>query len=168
MTADKQISVSEYLSTSYDPDCEYVDGEIVERNLGEFDHSRLQIRLGAFFVAREKSWGICTVTEQRVQVKPSRFRIPDVCVTLASAPREQIYRTPPFLCIEILSKDDTMSSQMQKIRDYLEMGIAYVWFIDPQTRRGYVYTSEGMHEAKDGVLRTADPTLEVPLAEIFD
>ena len=35
------VSVEEYLNTSYDgADREYVDGRIVERNLGEKDHSR--------------------------------------------------------------------------------------------------------------------------------
>ncbi len=29
------IPVSEYLRTSYSPDCDYVDGEVQERNLGE-------------------------------------------------------------------------------------------------------------------------------------
>jgi len=33
------VSVDEYLHTSYDPDCDYVDGAIVERNVGERDHS---------------------------------------------------------------------------------------------------------------------------------
>ena len=32
-------SVNEYLSTSYHPDCEYIDGVILERNVGERDHS---------------------------------------------------------------------------------------------------------------------------------
>ena len=35
----KLISVEEYLNTTYRPDVEYVDGEIQERNLGEFDHA---------------------------------------------------------------------------------------------------------------------------------
>ncbi len=46
--------------------------------------------------------------EQRVQVSPTRFRIPDVCVVLGK-PDRQIFRTPPFLCIEILSQDDRMT-----------------------------------------------------------
>jgi hypothetical protein len=29
------VPVSEYLRTSYSPDCDYVDGEVQERNLGE-------------------------------------------------------------------------------------------------------------------------------------
>jgi hypothetical protein len=28
------VSVEEYLHTSYQPDCDYVDGEVLERNLG--------------------------------------------------------------------------------------------------------------------------------------
>ena len=36
------IPVEEYLRTTYDPDCDYVDGEVQERNLGELDHSDLQ------------------------------------------------------------------------------------------------------------------------------
>ena len=35
MQAAAPISVSEYLSTSYRPDCDYVDEVIVERNVGE-------------------------------------------------------------------------------------------------------------------------------------
>ncbi len=33
-----QISLEEYLRTSYHPDRDYVDGEVQVRNLGEFDH----------------------------------------------------------------------------------------------------------------------------------
>ena len=37
-----QTSLAEYLRTSYHPDCDYVDGEVQERNLGEFDHAAIQ------------------------------------------------------------------------------------------------------------------------------
>src|ERR1700676_5497880 len=101
------VSVEEYLNTSYDgPDREYVDGRIVERNLGEKDHSRPQRKLIAFFVANENSLRTFAFPEQRVQVKATRFRVPDVCVYIGTEPDEQIFRTPPFLAIEILSKDD--------------------------------------------------------------
>lgn len=42
MTIANGVSVEEYLHTSYDPVCEYVDAEVLERNLGELDHSSLQ------------------------------------------------------------------------------------------------------------------------------
>ena len=40
------VPVEEYLRTSYDPDMEYVDGALLERNVGERRHSRLQFLIG--------------------------------------------------------------------------------------------------------------------------
>ena len=74
--------MEEYLSTSYRPDCDYVDGYIEERNLGEWDHSSLQAAVAAYFFAKRRQWGISVATEQRVQVNARRFRVPDVCVVL--------------------------------------------------------------------------------------
>lgn len=161
MTAATQISVAEYLNTTYRPDRDYVDGEVVERNLGEYEHSRLQMRLIMFLGAREKEWRIRVVPEQRVQVKPTRFRIPDICTLLEGSPLEPIFRHPPFLCIEVFSRDDTFASTVERLDDYLAMGVPNVWVIDPRLRRGYRYTSEGFLEARDGVLRTSNPDLAV-------
>jgi Uma2 family endonuclease len=55
----------------------------------------------------------------------------------------------------------------EKIEDSLKMGVPHVWVIDPR-RRGYHYTADGMREAKDGILRTSEPELTVPLAALFD
>ncbi len=40
MPAAIAIPLSEYLGTSYRPDCDYLEGELLERNVGELDHSR--------------------------------------------------------------------------------------------------------------------------------
>jgi Uma2 family endonuclease len=167
-TAATLISVEEYLNSNYRPDREYLEGILLERNLGEYDHSRLQMKLGNHLCNREEEWGIRVVPEQRVQVKPNRFRVPDLCVLRRGAPVEQIFTRPPFLCIEILSKDDRMSEMQERIDDYLALGVDYVWLLDPRTKRSYVYTTEGMQEVRDGVLRTRDPDLAVPLSALFD
>jgi hypothetical protein len=57
------VSVSEYLQTSYRPDCEYIDGEVRERNMGELDHSRLQMLLSRYLSNREVQWGIIVLPE---------------------------------------------------------------------------------------------------------
>jgi Uma2 family endonuclease len=161
------VSPEEYLSTSYRPDCDYVDGVVLERNLGEQDHSRLQMALAAFLFNRERQWAIHVFPEQRVQVSRTRFRVPDICVVCGPRPVEQIFTTPPFICIEILSKDDTMTQMQERIDDYLNFGVGHVWLIDPRTRRAYDFTGEGMREAKDRILRTQNPEIIVPLAELF-
>src|SRR5579884_776773 len=99
------MSVDEYLHTSFSPDCEYVDGVIVERNLGEKPHSKLQTRL-AYLLMQIK--GVQPWVEQRVQVSPTRFRVPDVCVTIGE-PEENIFTAPPLICIEILSPEDRLT-----------------------------------------------------------
>src|ERR1700683_714287 len=139
MKAVTLVPVEEYLKTTYRPDRDYVDGEVVERNLGEYDHSRPQGLLCAFFFNRGKVWHVRVVPEQRVQVNPHRFRIPDVCVVLAESPVEAVFRHPPFICIEILSKDDTFKSVTERLDDYVAMGVPNVWVIEPHARRGYIY-----------------------------
>lgn len=80
---------------------------------------------------------------------------------------ENIVTTPPHLCVEILSKDDTMEEMQERIADYLAFGVPYIWIISPRHRKGYVVTSAGMVEANDGVLATDNPRIAVPLEEIF-
>jgi Uma2 family endonuclease len=164
MSARTLIPVEEYLASSYEPDCDYVDGHIEERNVGERTHSRLQGRLIVFL---GQISGIEILPEMRVQVKPNRFRVPDICVVTESSDEEVLTR-PPFLCIEILSPEDRMSRMEQRIQDYLEMGVPYVWLVDPHTRQAYCATpADGLREVKTGVLTTANPLIEVPLNELF-
>lgn len=161
------VPLSEYLDTSYRPDCEYLDGELLERNVGEWDHSRLQGLLIHYFGAREKQLGIIAVPEQRVQVKPTRFRIPDITVLTAVPPAgTRILTEPPFLCIEILSPSDRMSEMQERLFEYLDFGVPYVWVIDPRTRQSFIYTRDRIEEVKDGILRTENPSLQVPLADL--
>jgi Uma2 family endonuclease len=167
MAARTLISVEEYLATSYRPDCDYVDGEVVERNLGTRDHGWLQTAVAAYFFSRRRQWNITVITELRIRVKPTRFRIPDVCVILGDTD-EQVLTKPPFICIEVLSPKDRMKRVQERITDYLEMGVPYVWVLDPETKQAYTATpAEGLREVRTGILKTENPTLEVPLSEIF-
>jgi Uma2 family endonuclease len=168
MSSATLVSVQEYLAASFDPDRDYVDGELQERNLGEQPHSRTQMRLGAFLFQREGQLGIRVLPEQRVQVSTTRFRVPDLCVILSSDPRDPIVRQAPFLCIEILSSEDRVSRLNERLSDYFQMGVRYVWVLDPLSKRAFCYTPGEMHEALDGVLRTTDPDIEVPLADAFE
>ena len=159
------VSIEEYLSTSYEPDCDYVDGEVQERNVGEFDHNRLQGAVFAYFYNRRKEWGICVVPEQRVQVSPTRFRVPDVCVVVGKAPG-QIFCIPPFVCVEILSPEDRFSRTNERMADYFAFGVPYVFLLDPKTRKAWRCTPGATIEVPE--LRTENPAMVVPLADLFD
>ena len=159
------ISLHEYLTTSYRPDREYLDGELLERNVGEWDHSRLQMLLSRYLSNREKEWGILVVPEQRVQVKATRVRVLDISVLAGIAPTGAILVEPPLLCIEI--RLTTIGWRRCRSGSTTISGLGYgCWVIHPRTRCAFVYTPEGMQEVKDGVLQTDGPNIRVPLNEL--
>lgn len=159
------VPVKEYLQTSYSPDCEYVDGVVVERNLGERPHSLTQALI--LFQLMKNYPGVKVWPEQRIRTQPGRYRIPDLCVTLTD-PMQDVFTTPPFIAIEILSPDDRMSRAVEKLAEYRESGISYIWLIDPYTRVGYVYDNDGLHQAPTPVLATADPDIRLDLTAVFE
>jgi Uma2 family endonuclease len=166
-TTETLVPVEEYLRTSFDPDRDYVDGRTVERNEGENDHSSLQTELAIWFGTRRGKLKLWVYVEQRVQVSPHRFRVPDVCVVKSKA-TEQIFHKPPHICIEVLSPEDSLMDMQERIDDYLAFGVPNIWVINPASRRAWIYTAAGSSEAKDGILRATDPEVVLPLAEVFE
>ncbi len=130
-------SIDQYLSTSYHPDREYIDGEIVERHMGKWEHSRVQFMLAAWFFQNEAAWHVQGATEWRTRVAESRVRIPDL-VLVRRGPQPPVLATPPLLVVEILSPDDTYADTERRARDYQSMGVETIWIIDPETRTGRV------------------------------
>ena len=160
-------TAEEYLAASYRPDRELLDGQLVERNVGEYDHSNLQSRLTIWFGIRERQWGIRALTEQRIRVAPHRFRIPDVCVIRRDQPVEPVFTRPPLICIEVLSREDTLRGLQERVTDYLTFGVPNVWVLDPSTRKAWVCDRSGFHEPQDEVLAAAGTEIAVPLRELF-
>ena len=139
------VSVEEYLHTSYpDGDREYVDGRIVERNMGEVDHG-----------------------DVRVQVRPTRFRVPDITLVLGSKPTTSIIMEPPLAVVEVISKDDRPSDLQERIEDYLGFGIPHISTVSPRLRQAHIHTANEAFEVKDGMLRINEPLIEVPLSRVF-
>ena len=167
MSVTTQISVEEYLATAYHPDCDYVDGEVLERNVGDREHSYIQRRLIVILDRLGSNLEISVWPEVRVQVSGKRFRVPDVCVYRGPGPLDPVFRQPPFLCIEILSPEDRMSRMEDKLSDYFSLGVDLVWVIDPERRTASTHTPAGSENVRDGVLRTMNPEIAVALADIF-
>ena len=159
--------IEAYLAKTWRPDREYVDGEVRERNLGEFDHANLQTVLASWLSNRRRKWNVRVVVEQRVQVSATRFRIPDVSVLSASEPREQIITHPPLICIEVLSKDDSLRSMRERVADYLAFGVPNIWLFEPEGREVWVCTADAMTKVTGSVLTAAGTEIAIPLDEIW-
>ncbi len=165
------LSVEQYLRTPYRPDCDYIDGALQERALGEREHSVVQRFFTLLFGNNSKRWLVEVFPEYRVQVGPTRFRVPDLTVIRAGGAPQPILRTPPLLIIEILSPEDTLSRLQERVTDYLQSGVEHIWLIDPSTRRAYRADAFGFHEppdgSADGTLTIAGSAIAVPLASLW-
>jgi Uma2 family endonuclease len=167
MSTSASISPEEYLSTSYRPDQEMLDGELVERNVGEYDHSNLQGALVAWLRRCQRDWNIRVLPEQRIRVSASRFRVPDVSVVSREQELEQVFTRPPLICIEVLSKDDTLRSMQERVDDYRAFGVPNIWLLDPVKRRAYLCTQGDFREPEAEVLEVAGTPIRIPLSELF-
>jgi len=159
------VPLSEYLQTAYRPDCDWIDGEVRERNMGEGPHSVVQGFFTIFFGVRTKEWNIRVLPEQRVQTSANHYRIPDVCLVRKTDPFEPIVQTVPLLCIEILSRDDRMSEMQERVDDYLGMGVQTVWLVDPRRRKAFVADNQGLHQVEE--LTVPGTAIQVATTEVF-
>lgn len=161
------ISVEDYLNTSYSPDCHFVSGMLVERHVGEKEQGRIQRAL-IRYLPRYRADGLETWPEQRIQITSDHYRVVDVCVTVGE-PDAQIFTDPPLVCIEILSRRDTLDQLQEVIDDYARIGVPYSWIINPRKRVAYIGSSGGFEKVPDRVLRTISPhpDLVIPLDELY-
>jgi Uma2 family endonuclease len=157
MATQVRISLQEYLETSYRPDREYVDGEVRERNVGKWEHARLQLLLSGWVADHESTWRVMSSTALRTQVAASRVRVPDLVIVRAGR-QPDVIDTPPVLIVEILSPDDTYSDLEERVTDYHNMGVTAIWAIDPKTRSGRMCIGDDWRSAR---------RLEVPGTPIF-
>ena len=161
------ISLEDYLRTSFHPDCDFINGKVAERSAGQRRHGYAQARIAAWFIHRRESLLPEALTELRIRVAPPRIRVPDIVVAELPIPDEEVFTSPPYVCIEIMSPDDTMVALQDRIDDYLRFGLPNVWVIDPWKHRGWVVTPRGWAAAEGAVLRTADGRVAMPLADVL-
>ena len=155
------VSLEEYMSTSYSPDCEYIDGVIRERNVGKGKHSYTQTEIASHLRMLARRISLIVLVEQQTRVSPSRIRIPDVCVV---AEFEEITIKPPLLCVEVLSPDDRWTRVLASVSDYQSMGVPVVWVVDPYGKQAWIFDQEkGPTGGQDGMLKAEN--LDIAVAE---
>ncbi len=164
--ASTPLTLEEYLETSYEPECEYVDGELIPKAMGTNDHGRLQMRLG-YLLYRYEQAGMCqVVSEQSLRIRQRAVFIPDVCLLSADNSEHGVVSTPALLCIEILSPSDRFSYTVKKCEEYLRSGVPACWIFDPEEKKAWFYDATGLHQVpSDGVLRSG--SFELALSELW-
>ena len=160
------VSAERYLHTSFEHDAEFVEGRIVERPAPFWDHAYMQGFLIHELRTIGRRLGFFAVPEQRVQVHPDRYRVPDVCVVTEKPEGRGIVTRPPYLCIEILSPEDPTAATLEKVREYVNFGVAWVWVIDPVSRTGQVHGPNGVANIEDRIFSTDRFSLDLSSADL--
>ncbi len=161
------IPVEEYLRTLYRPDCDYIDGEVQERNMGEKPHARLQSFFIRYFAKFEDAANFEVLPELRLQVNPTRYRIPDIMLVSLPNPEPRMVHTPPLLCIEILSSEDRMNRVQERLNDYASMGVQAMWVIDPWRGTAFSAGSDAVLHEQKALLTVPGTCIQITVPEIF-
>ena len=165
MATATHISLEQYLKTTYEPDAEYVNGEVEERHVGEYEHTIVQRAILIWFHLHDKAWHLRTLQEQRTRLISGNVRIPDVSIWRREVPVQRVFSSPQLIAIEVLSPEDRHSKIQEKIDDYRTFGVPYIWVIDPIKRVGWD-CSDGNWIQKDRFEVTASP-IYMSLTELF-
>jgi Uma2 family endonuclease len=160
------LSVEEYLHTSFpDLDKEYRDGQLVERTLPDYLHSKTQRLLIFFFALAGRNMPLFVSPELRLKIRPGRYLIPDVTIFYGAEPTISVPDQPPLVTIEILFPDDRRPAVDEKLWEYHTWGVKHVWLVDPYSKR--MYTCDPLLREVP-TLRIPELGLEVTPADVFE
>jgi Uma2 family endonuclease len=148
---------------------EFVDGALLERNVGTGLHGRLQRILLVHIDPQSSALNIEALPECRTRITERRYRIPDIIVV--SPPLEEPngpYEGVPIIVIEILSPEDRFQDLLEKYRDYTSLGVRHILQLDPVTRTTFVYRDGSLIAGHVRSLEFADGRrLDLPTEELL-
>ena len=163
----KTLTIEEYYRHVWRPDCDFVDGRSEERNLGTYPHATTVTALLWLLSDKQKPWRVMPLPSLRVRVSPTRVRVPDACVIERGAPDEQVLTHPPLAVIEVLEEEDRFAATMEKLGDFEQFGVGWIWVIDPRGRKVMRYFGGGLELVRDAEFAVPGTPVRVALSELF-
>jgi Uma2 family endonuclease len=176
-----RVTVEDLSSMPDEKDFELVDGELVDRYMGNEASSvavNLLVLLGVF--NRQHRVGVLLESEAGYQCFPDaadRVRKPDVSfIALGRLPHNRPARgydtIPPDLAVEVLSPRDVAVEVDVKVEEYLRAGVRLVWIVNPDTRTVRIHRADGtitgLHENDELTGEDVLPGFTCKVAEIFE
>jgi Uma2 family endonuclease len=165
MATAARIPIEQYLTTSYVPDAEFVNGEVEERSGGEYDHNIVRRAILLWFHLHDKHWQTRTIQEQRTRLNSDTVRIPDVSVWARTVPIEPVFSHPQLIVVEVLSPEDRHSKMQEKVEDYRRFQVPHIWVVDPSQRIGWDCSDSNW--IRTGSFAVEDSPIHLDLQQLF-
>lgn len=126
---------------------ELVDGEIRVSPAGN-RHSVVALRIGSRLMAfvDQRRLGHVMGADAGYRLPGGNIRSPDTSFVATGRfpddkPTEDWGSLAPDLAVEVISPGDRPRHVLDKVGEYLDVGVRLVWVIDPQKQRATVYRS---------------------------
>ncbi|HLN27180.1 MAG TPA: Uma2 family endonuclease [Gemmataceae bacterium] len=157
---------------------EFTDGFLEVLPMPTDKHqSVLQFLFLAFFHAVQPKGGHVQFAPLRLQIRPGKFREPDLLLFLSAAdPRRQDrFWLGADLVLEVVSEDEPKRDLVDKRSDYAEAHVPEYWIVNPQTEtitvlrlRENAYEEAGIYRRGESATSILRPDFSVAVAEVFD
>lgn len=141
MTAKVLLSPEEYLAMRFDREPEYVRGELKDKPMPDSYHALIQALIAGYLVPLYVSHRVQPRTENRCQVAPDVYRLPDVAL-FPPEPFQVVPTSPPLMVAEVVSRTDSQVELIQKYREYAAWGVPHIWIVNPWVRRLAVWRDD--------------------------
>ncbi len=126
-----------------------------------------------------KPWGRIYAGDARLRIQrdPDTFLGADIAYLNAeqaarNPPTARFIDEPPLLAVEISSPSDTAEDIADKVREYLDAGVALVWEVNPFFRTVTAHRPDArpelFNDAQDLTAGPHLPDFRVPVAEVFE
>ena len=162
--------------------CELVDGRIVPMSPTNPEHGHIESNIAAELhrIVRAQNLGLVMTGEVGIFTRwaPDRVRGTDVLFISHTRYGQRtkgrgFLDVAPELVVEILSPDNPQIDTMQKVREYLAIGVQLVLIVDPPSRSITAYRPAGGRPQLYGegeAVPCGDvlPGFEVPVAAAFE
>jgi Uma2 family endonuclease len=163
------LSADDYFDQGLDAEYEYIEGVLVPRRIGNPQHSRMVIILGAWLV--EYSPLIDVFAGLVLNTASGRFRVPDVCCYSKAGPQPDPVAAPsnpPVAVFEVLSPSDSLDEIIDKFGEYAALGVEHKYVVDPKHRRVLSPDFKGSLLAVDALsIVVGSASIDINTADLF-
>jgi len=169
--SDSLVPLEVYLSPGFQPDCEFDEGFLSVRNMGQGEHEAIVEQIAEVVLVSASAASsvrkLKLVANRRLVTGEHRYRVPDICLLDETAVDDRILTEPPFAILEILAPGESLPVLCAKTMEYLESNVAHVWIIDPQSHTAYIVSFEGLEEVEEGLLSIPESEVRLDLQHLL-